>query len=175
MNKSTIFYLICLPILAFPVSLLAEEIQPKTDVKQSFSVGDNQIKHNKSKKKTEVIGLNDSVDMTVKHRQELMNRANDGDGGAANALGMYYDIIKSDMGNAIYWLRKGAENGSAIAQYNLANVLLRRKNSRTNREEAIHWLEVSEQKGIIAAKSVLERLKREDMKNAISTEKTSTP
>ncbi len=68
----------------------------------------------------------DLVNINIIQLWQLTKKAEEGNGEACWCLSLYYD---DDVNKQEYWLRKSSEYGSAQAQYKLASILLRRKDS----------------------------------------------
>ena len=61
-------------------------------------------------------------------------------------LGIYYYEHQNNK-EAVKWLRKGAEQGNAAAQYCLGQCYYRGKGVRKNYDEAIKWFRMAAEQG----------------------------
>lgn len=78
--------------------------------------------------------------LTLKEREQLERRAAGEDAAAAMRVSQYYGLsLESDVEREAMWLRKAAELGSPLAQYNLAFSLIHDVDDR-NLSEARDWL-----------------------------------
>lgn len=89
--------------------------------------------------------------------QDLIAKANNGDGDAALRLNKYYDLIKKDREKGLLWLKKAAESGNMVGQHNLAKRYLRDKNNKT----ALYWFNEAAKRGDEDSKKYVELLKVE--------------
>jgi TPR repeat protein len=63
-----------------------------------------------------------------------------------------------DFAEAIKWLRKAADKGSPVAQYNLADLYQQGKGVKRDFEEACFWLALSEQQEFAPARAARQKL-----------------
>lgn len=89
----------------------------------------------------------------------LEEKALDGNPEAARRLSSFYDMVRNDRKQAVYWATIAAENGSVVGQYNLG-FLLRDDPDPNNRRRALYWLKrVSESDDKHAADLAIQLLK----------------
>jgi TPR repeat protein len=79
-----------------------------------------------------------------------------GSGTAANALSVFYSKAAPGGDAELYWTMIGAENGDAVAQYNLGTLYLRKDQGHYSLQRATYWLNKSAAQGSIAAKDMLQ-------------------
>ncbi|MFZ6655405.1 hypothetical protein [Undibacterium sp. TJN19] len=123
-----------------------------------------------AKKQTKKILKNRTVGPMYLSKSEidtLMTDALNGNGIAANKLGMYFDVGDRNYEKCLYWLGMSAELGNAVGQYNYGYVLLRTK-TKNNVEQALKWLELAQKNGqsyaedgITSAKEWIEKNKND--------------
>ena len=78
--------------------------------------------------------------LTLEEREQLERKAAGGDAAAAMRVSQYYGLsLESDVEREMVWLRKAAELGSPLAQYNLAFSLIHDVHDR-NLSEAKAWV-----------------------------------
>ena len=68
--------------------------------------------------------------------------------------------MAQDYAEAVKWYRKAAEQGHAVAQYNLGWCYDKGKGVAQNQSEAIKWYRKAADQGDTDAKEALERLGR---------------
>ena len=90
----------------------------------------------------------ESFNLSNNEREDLIIKANNGDTGACRRLAEYYSFIESNEPKENFWLRKGAELGDTIAQWNLSFNLIESKNI-SDQQEAILWLTKAAEKNHI--------------------------
>lgn len=79
-----------------------------------------------------------------------------GSGTAANALSVFYAKAAPDGEAELYWTMIGAENGDAVAQFNLATLYLQKERGHYSLQRAKYWLNQSASQGSVQAKDLLE-------------------
>jgi len=81
-----------------------------------------------------------------------------GSGSAANSLALFYSKAAPEGNAELYWTMVGAENGDAVAQFNLATLYLEEGTGHHSLQRAVYWLEKSAASNHIYAKKLLEEL-----------------
>ncbi len=92
--------------------------------------------------------------------KQLSLQAEKGDGTAAFRLYKYYELYLEDHKLSFYWLKKAAENGHVIAEYNLGVEFLDNE-ERKDRTQALYWLRKAAQGGNSEAKEILDKIEKE--------------
>ena len=93
-------------------------------------------------------------------------KALDGNPESARRLSSFYDMVRNDRKQAVYWAMIAAENGSVVGQYNLG-FLLRDDPDPKNRRRALYWLKrVSKSGDQHAADMAIQLLKEISEKRA---------
>src|SRR5438552_2494327 len=87
---------------------------------------------------------NEAFNFTTHQLKELEDKGLHGDGDAALKVAIYYSMIRLDFAEDQKWERIAANNGNAIAQYNLYFFL---KDDPSTYKEAIHWLKKAASQG----------------------------
>ena len=80
--------------------------------------------------------------------------ANQGNAGAQNNLGLYYDICK-DYLKAFEWFKKAAEQGLARAQANLGNFYKNGQSFEQDYQKAVEWYTKAAEQGNANAQGIL--------------------
>ena len=81
-----------------------------------------------------------------------------GSGTAANALSIFYSKAAPGGDAELYWTMIGAENGDAVAQYNLGTLYLRSDRGHYSLQRATYWLNKSAAQGHGFATGLLENV-----------------
>ena len=89
------------------------------------------------------ISGNEAAKLRDEEIPALQVKALEGSDEAAGKLFGYYMFSSYDRGKAIYWLTVQAENGSAMAAYNLG-AMLGQESDADKRTRAIFWLKKAE-------------------------------
>ena len=76
---------------------------------------------------------------------------------SAFRLSLFFESVRLDMKEALYWLTIAAENGHAVAQYNLAVFLLEDRDTRS-RQRARFWLKQASKQGHTKATELLKEV-----------------
>ena len=63
--------------------------------------------------------------------------------------------VAKDSAEAVLWSRKGAEQGNALAQYQLGVSLAEGRGVAADREQALKWLTLSARQGLEPARDYL--------------------
>jgi TPR repeat protein len=88
-------------------------------------------------------------------------KAESGDRGAQNTLGMFYEfglgpaVLSKDMGEAIKWYRKAAEEGFGLAQLKLGGIYKEGKGVPQDYREAAKWYRMAAEAGWASAQTSL--------------------
>ena len=90
--------------------------------------------------------------------ESLLLKAKQGDPGAQFSLGECYYHGAQDYKQAVYWYSKAAEQGHALAQYNLGYYYREGYGVSQDLEQAICWYSKSAEQGNTCAQEALERL-----------------
>jgi len=90
---------------------------------------------------------------------KLSNEGWNGSGEAALRLSLYYGSVKLDLDKSEYWTTIAAENGNAVAQYNVW-VQLNESNNVDDKKRAIFWLKKSADQGYANAKLELQNIQK---------------
>jgi TPR repeat protein len=93
--------------------------------------------------------------------KQLSLQGEKGDGTAAFRLFQYYELYLEDGKQSFYWLKKAAENGHVIAQYNLGLEFLNNQ-QRKDRTQALYWLRKAAQSGNADAKEIIQKLEKQE-------------
>jgi Sel1 repeat len=101
---------------------------------------------NRTKNGEDMISGNEALNLSDAERLKL-EQAAPNDPKAAYKLSIYCDFVKMDSIQALYWLRKSAEAGYSLAEYNLA-VILSQSLKKKDREEADTWFKKAAAKGV---------------------------
>lgn len=109
--------------------------------------------------------LGDSYAISPTEMEGIVRDANRGDPKAALRLWHYWGIFRPDQMNAVFWLRKAARNGSAMAQYNLA-VLIRDGAEQGGIAEARFWFHQASLGGVWEAREELKKLEKPPLLDA---------
>lgn len=88
---------------------------------------------------------------------KLSDEGWNGSGEAALRLSLYYGSVKLDLDRSEYWTTIAAENGNAIAQYNVW-VQLNESSNIDDKKRAIFWLKKSAEQGYSDAKLELKKI-----------------
>src|ERR1051325_9729672 len=88
---------------------------------------------------------------------KLSDEGRKGSGDAALRLSLYYGSVKVDLDRSEYWTTIAAENGNAVAQYNVW-VQLNESSNSDDKKRAIFWLRKSAEQGYPDAKLELQKI-----------------
>ncbi|NII72722.1 TPR repeat protein [Dyella sp. SG562] len=102
-----------------------------------------------------VSSLNLRPDEVIKLSEDGWNGA----GEAALRLSMYYASVKLDLDRSDYWMTIAAENGNAVAQYNVWARLSESSNA-DDKKRAIFWLRKSAMQGDPDARLELQKIEK---------------
>ena len=103
---------------------------------------------------TKPIPANQMYMLSETDRFRLEKMADAGDGSAAFKLYQYYQYGLFNNGRANMWLRRSAEQGHIVAQYNLGYTLVRADKPET-KNEGVKWLRSAAKAGFAQAGEVL--------------------
>jgi TPR repeat protein len=117
--------------------------------------------------------LGDSYAIPPAQMEGVIRDANRGDPKAALRLWHHWEFFRRDQMNAVYWLRKAARNGSAMAQYNLA-VLIRDGAEQGSTAEARYWFHQASLGGVREARDELQKLEGPPLLDPDGVSKTGT-
>lgn len=106
-----------------------------------------------------IVGRSMNFDYNLTNTQisKLKQEALSGDNGAAKRLALYYDFVTMDYTSAYVWFKKAADNGDAVAQFNLG-VRSLGKNNNQGCNDAKHWFSLARDNGLVKAQNELDRL-----------------
>lgn len=90
---------------------------------------------------------------------KLSDEGWNGSGEAALRLSLYYGSVKLDLDRSEYWTTIAAENGNAVAQYNVW-VQLSESSNADDKKRAIFWLKKSAKQGYSDAKLELQKIEK---------------
>jgi TPR repeat protein len=93
--------------------------------------------------------------LTDNEVQRLADEALGGTAEGAFRLYLFFELVKGDHLEALFWLQIAAENGHPIGQYNFGGMLRKDPDPR-NRQRARFWFERAAENGVSGAS---ERLK----------------
>lgn len=91
--------------------------------------------------------------------KKLEIQSKDGDIDASIKLSNFFCFIKNDKKEQVKFLRRAAQNGHVVSQYNLWVILNSNKDNKS-KKEAMYWLEKAGGSGDKEAQIELERLGR---------------
>jgi TPR repeat protein len=101
--------------------------------------------------------LNQSLKLSDAEIRDLEPKALGGSTEAALRLCNFFDFIRMDHNEAMFWVQIAAENGGHISEYNYGSMLYEDPNPR-NRQRARFWLERAAKNGDEKAKILLRKL-----------------
>lgn len=101
---------------------------------------------------------NKSLVLSAREIEEFQREALRGCPKAALRLYAFYESVRMDYAESLYWLRIAAENDSSVGQYNLGLALRDDADSR-NRQRARFWLERSAANGDSLAQELLKEFR----------------
>ena len=113
--------------------------------------------------KSEVISLNQPMLLLETDRVRLEKAANGGDRSAAFRLFMYYDFGSFNHTVALKWLRKSAEQGYVMAQFDLGYLLVQ-EDDPDKKREGKEWLRKAARGGCARATDVLREIESKENK-----------
>ena len=113
-------------------------------------VANNELKH------TYVMG-NESLVLSDAQIKALEPQALKGSAEAAERLCDFYDFIRNDYAESMFWAQIAAENGGHINEYNYGFMLRGDPNPR-NQQRARFWLERAAKNGDKKAEELLKKL-----------------
>lgn len=100
---------------------------------------------------------NESFDIKNSELSKIKREAYNGAADAAFRLYQYYDFVRLDYKEGMYWLTVAAENGHPVAQYNLARRLLDDQD-KLKKQRARFWLKKLAEKGDHDAVEMLKKI-----------------
>ena len=116
-------------------------------------------------KKEEWITMNDSYYLSESEISQLEIQVNSGDAKAAIRLSKYFGFYMQDREKLKFWMRKAAELGDPMSQYNMGIILIG-NDYETICEEAIYWLKKAKAAGVESAGETLDYLEKESPKES---------
>ena len=116
-------------------------------------------------KKEEWFTLNDSYYLSESEISQLKIQVNSGDAKAAIRLSKYFAFYIQDREKDEFWMRKAAELGDPMSQYNMGIILIG-NDYETICEEAIYWLKKAKAAGVESAGETLDYLEKESPKES---------
>ena len=99
-----------------------------------------------------------SYSLSAEEREKLEKEANAGNAEASRRIFMFYELTVRNRVKAAEWLIKAAEQGSAVAQYNLAVGLSNQSDPEYNLEKAKYWALKAEENGSEMARKLLHEI-----------------
>jgi hypothetical protein len=88
----------------------------------------------------------DDFNLSFSEKEDLIQKALKGDANACFRISNYYKFVENNDEEMFIWLKRSAEFGNVIAQYNLACYFQRSKNE-TDHQLAIAWFRKSAENG----------------------------
>ena len=98
--------------------------------------------------------INNPINVKVNF-SELEKKAENGDVNAQAKLGTQYSNLPTRYAEAVYWNRKAAEKGNAIAQYKLADAYHYGRGIPKDNVQGIYWDKLAAEQGVPEAQSNL--------------------
>ncbi|MGO4703403.1 tetratricopeptide repeat protein [Dyella sp. 2RAB6] len=126
----------------------------------ALSVGFSAFAQSRSPNSSDEI-ISAVADLTLRPDEviRLSDEGWNGSGEAALRLSLYYASVKLDFDRSEYWTTIAAENGNAVAQYNVW-VQLSESSNADDKKRAIFWLRKSAMQGDPDAKLELQKIEK---------------
>lgn len=112
-----------------------------------------------SKSSDRIVSAVSSLTLRPDEVVKLSDEGWNGSGEAALRLSLYYGSVKLDLDKSVYWTTIAAENGNAVAQYNLW-VQLSESSNADDKKRAVFWLRQSAKQGDPDAKLELQKIEK---------------
>lgn len=118
---------------------------------------ENHVRGSPNETRSDYVSCNSSFVITPDRLASVRYKALSGDNDSAARLVSYYEFVRHDRAEALYWATISAENGNRGGMHTVATFLSEDGKGLESSVRARYWLERAAQEGDIVAKMMLSK------------------